>query len=154
MVVVVVVVMIMMNLSSEELELEIGEEGLFIRDESRGGDIPSGVGPLKLNEPLIRCHTVRANGLEGFLNGTKICPDQLLTQEIESYGVENAVGESSADRSQENPAFVAWKRATKVTGIEMLIGVVTMEEEVALAEVFQGKEGVIRIMVAIGTMEE
>ena len=54
--------------------------------------------------------SVRANGLEGFLNGTKICPDQLLTQEIESYGVENAVGESSADRSQENPAFVAWKR--------------------------------------------
>ena len=53
---------------------------------------------------------MRANGLEGFLNGTKICPDQLLTQEIESYGVENAVGESSADRSQENPAFVAWKR--------------------------------------------
>lgn len=45
-------------------------------------------------------------------------------------------------------------RATKVTGIEMLIGVVTMEEEVALAEVFQGKQGVIRIMVVIGTMEE
>ena len=44
-------------------------------------------------------------------------------------------------------------RATKVTGIEMLIGVVTMEEEVALAEVFQGKEGVIRIMVVIGTMD-
>lgn len=54
--------------------------------------------------------SVHANGLEGFLNGTKICPDQLLTQEIESYGVENAVGESSVDRSQENPAFVAWKR--------------------------------------------
>lgn len=53
---------------------------------------------------------MHANGLEGFLNGTKICPDQLLTQEIESYGVENVVGESSADRSQENPTFVAWKR--------------------------------------------
>ena len=35
----------------------------------------------------------------------------------------------------------------------MLIGVVTMEEEVALVEVFQGKEGVIRIMVVIGTMD-
>ncbi|KAK9184530.1 hypothetical protein WN943_024880 [Citrus x changshan-huyou] len=45
------------NLSSEELDLEIGEEALLIRDESRGGDLPCGVGPLKLNEPLIRCHT-------------------------------------------------------------------------------------------------
>lgn len=46
------------NLCCEELDFEIGEEGLAIGGEDRGGDFPSSVGLLKLNEPLIRCYAV------------------------------------------------------------------------------------------------
>jgi hypothetical protein len=52
------------NLSGEELEFEIGSERMTaIGGEDIGGDIPSGVSLLKLNEPLIGCDAVARLGI-------------------------------------------------------------------------------------------
>ena len=47
---------------------------------------------------------VRANDLEGFLDGTKICPSQFLDDEPRS---------SSADL-RENPAYITWKKQDQI----------------------------------------
>ena len=50
------------NLGGEELDFEIGKKGvmmtMMIGSEDGGGDIPSKVGLLELDEPLISSHAV------------------------------------------------------------------------------------------------
>ena len=44
--------------------------------------------------------SVQANDLEGFLDGSKICPSQFLNDEPRSSSVD----------LRENPAYVTWKK--------------------------------------------
>ena len=44
--------------------------------------------------------SVRANDLEGFLDGSKICPSQFLDDEPRSSSVD----------LRENPAYITWKK--------------------------------------------
>ncbi|KAK9207149.1 hypothetical protein WN943_017434 [Citrus x changshan-huyou] len=48
---------------------------------------------------------IRGNGLEGYIDGSRICPSQFLSPEARSEG-----SSSSSIEGQENPEYAAWRR--------------------------------------------
>ena len=49
--------------------------------------------------------SIRGNSLEGYIDGSRICPSQFLSLEARSEGFS-----SSNIEGQENPEYAAWKR--------------------------------------------
>ena len=49
--------------------------------------------------------SIRGNGLEGYIDGSRICPSQFLSPEARSEG-----SSSSSIEGQESPEYAAWRR--------------------------------------------